>query len=1031
MPLQKQAVPINFAQGLDTKTDPWQVPAGRFLVLENSVFNKGALLSKRNGFAPLAPLPDTSSTFATTFNGALTAIGTSLYTYSAGSSSPWIKKGSPISVSVDTLPLIRNNLNQSQADVAVSPTGLVCTVYTEVNNGVNAFKYVVANSVTGQNLVSPAALPGADSVLGTPRVFLLGNYFIIVYTGASTAYPLKYLALSTVTPTATPIAGTLSSSYAPAASVAFDGAVYNNNLYVAWNAASSGGIEMVSLSANLALSSTVTLDASHQATVMAVVADETTGVIWAAYYNSSGTVGYVVAVTQGLAPLLSATQFVSAGTITNITGVATGGVLTLFYEQAATYGFDSSIPTHFTRMRTVTQGGTLGAGTSPLKSVGLASKACLIGGSPYVLTAYQSLYQPTYFLVKGVSSANVGGNVVARLAYSNGGGYLTTGLPNVNLSGNVIRTPYLFKDSIAAVNKNTNVPSGTQVAGIYSQLGINLVTFVVGTTTRVSSEIGSNLNLSGGFLWMYDGFTPSENNFFLYPDMDTANPTDACVYSTSQGTMAAQPDGTTNTNAYFYQVTYEWTDNQGNAFRSAPSIPIPVTTTGSGSTSSVLVNVPTLRLTYKVDNPVKIVIYRWSVAQQIYYQVTSLTAPVLNDLSADSVSYRDTLPDAAILGNNILYTTGGVLENISPPATSIMTLFDDRVCLLDAEDKNLLWISKQVIESTPVEMSDLLTIYVAPTIGAQGSTGPTTTLASMDDKLILGKKNAFYYINGSGPDNTGANSQYSQPIFITATVGCSNQNSIVFQPGGLMFQSDKGIWLLGRDLSTSYIGAPVEALTDGATVLSAVSIPGTNQIRFTLDTGITLMYDYYYGQWGSFTGVPAISSVIYNGLHTYINTTGAVYQETPGQYLDGSNPVLMRFRTGWLELTGLQGLQRAYFFYLLGQYLSPHKLNISIAYDYDPTPTQVTLLTPDNYSAPWGGESVWGAGSAWGGSNAVENWRVFLQQQKCRSFQITIQELYDPSLGAPAGAGLTLSGLNLVIGAKKGFATLKPGRSVG
>src|SRR6185295_19933036 len=31
-----------------------------------------------------------------------------------------------------------------------------------------------------------------------------------------------------------------------------------------------------------------------------------------------------------------------------------------------------------------------------------------------------------------------------------------------------------------------------------------------------------------------------------------------------QGSVAAKPDGSTSTNAYFYQVTYEWSDNQGN-----------------------------------------------------------------------------------------------------------------------------------------------------------------------------------------------------------------------------------------------------------------------------------------------------------------------------------------------------------------------------------------------------------------------------------------------------------------------------------
>src|SRR5208283_5242873 len=101
------------------------------------------------------------------------------------------------------------------------------------------------------------------------------------------------------------------------------------------------------------------------------------------------------------------------------------------------------------------------------------------------------------------------------------------------------------------------------------------------------------------------------------------------------------------------------------------------------------------------------------------------------------------------------------------------------------------------------------TLYIAPSLGAQGSTGPITALAPMDGNLVIFKKNAIYYINGTGPDNTGANSQYSQPLFISSTVGCINTNSIVFTDSGLIFQSDKGLWLLGRNLSVQYIGAAV------------------------------------------------------------------------------------------------------------------------------------------------------------------------------------------------------------------------------
>lgn len=632
--------------------------------------------------------------------------------------------------------------------------------------------------------------------------------------------------------------------------------------------------------------------------------------------------------------------------------------------------------------------------------------------------AYQSPYQPTYFMINGTSSSSAAPIIVAKLAYENGGGYITKGLPSVNVTDNIARTSYLFKDLIQAVNKNTNVPSGTQVNGIYSQTGINIATFTFGTDGLDTTEIGNDLHISGGFLGMYDGYLPVEHNFFLWPDSVEATTV------TGSGGLIAQ--------IYYYQATYEWTDNQGNAFRSAPSIPITITTTTGSSTNTI--KVPTLRLTAKTANPVKIVLYRWSTAQQNYYQVTSITSPTLNSTTTDNVTIVDTFSDADILGNNLLYTTGGVVEDVNAPASDLLTLFDTRLWLVDAEDRNLLWFSKQVIEATPVEMSDLFTLYVPPTTATQGTTGPITSIVPLDDKLIIGKRNALYYINGTGPDNTGLNSQYSQPIFITSTVGCANQKSIVLQPHGLMFQSDKGIWLLNRGLETSYIGAPVQDFTLGATVLSAINVPETNQVRFTLDTGVTLMYDYYYDQWSTFVGVPAISSCVFQEMHTFINEFGAVYQESPGSYLDGSNAVLMAFKTGPLRLGDLQNYQRAYFFYLLGTYFSPHKLLMSLTYDYDDAPSQSVLISPTNYSTPYGAglpQSPYGEGSPYGGPKSLENWSVFLERQRCMAFAITMQEVFDPAFDTTAGAGLTLSGLNIVIGFKKGFRPQSAAHSAG
>ncbi len=419
------------------------------------------------------------------------------------------------------------------------------------------------------------------------------------------------------------------------------------------------------------------------------------------------------------------------------------------------------------------------------------------------------------------------------------------------------------------------------------------------------------------------------------------------------------------------------------------------------------------------------------MAQQIYYQFTSISSPVLNDTTVDYVTITDTLDDASILGNNIIYTTGGVIENVPAPAAIAMTLFQSRLFLADAEDPNLIWFSKQVIEATPVEMSDLLTIFVAPTTGAQGSTGPITALSSMDNNLIIFKKDAIYYVNGSGPDNTGSSGSFSDPVYITSTVGCANPQSIVLTPNGIMFQSDKGIWLLSRDLTTSYIGANVEDFTLNQTVTSALAIPITNQIRFTLSNKTAVMYDYYFNRWGDWTNTPCVSSCLLNNLHTYLNSYGQIVQETPGAYLDVTTPVLMSFTTNWFNLAGLQGFQRFTAMNLLGQYMSPHTLQVSFSYNYNENVLDTYPIRPVNYAGNYGTTPAIYGGGTYGGASDVEKWRVFPQQQKCSSFQITVSEVFDPTRMTVAGEGLTLSGIVMLVGVKRGTRTESAATSVG
>lgn len=1007
MALQKTPININFSNGVDTKSDNKQIPIGKFLALQNTVFDKAGALIKRNGFRNITDLPNQNQTTITTLNDNLLATGSNLYAYSKDTNL-WQNQGIIQPIQLSTLPLVRSTTQQTSPDMAIAQSGLACTVYMD---GGSSY-YQISDSTTGQLIVNRTALPATAT---NPRVFTLNRYFMILFTQTVTGNPtLRYIAIPVSNP-ATPGTPTTISSILLSLTAGYDAYVTNNTLFVGWHATATN-VRLLSITDTLIASSPVVIT-SAVGDLISVTAEFTnsTNAVWITYWDTTANNAYTACYSSAgnfLNLLLAPTLTISSTDITELTSVSQNGMLTIFYEVNNAYSFTPNAKTDFVRTRTVTTTGVLVGPTTILRSVGLASKPFIdpSTGVIYILTAYGEINQPTYFLIDYL------GNIYMRLAYSNGGGYATTQvLPSVSILNNTFHVPYLIKNFLAAVNKNTNLPTNTPSNALYTQTGINLAKFTINSNTQYSSEIANALHLTGGQLWEYDGVKPVEHGFYVYPEN--------MVSTTVTGA------GNITANTYYYVFTYEWTDNAGNLHRSAPSIPIKQITTTASSTNTI--NVPTLRLTYKTTpNSVNIVGYRWSLTQQTYYQFTSITTPYVNDLTADSIAIIDTLSDAQILGQTLLYTTGGVIENIAAPSFVHTALFKNRLFGIDAENQNLLWYSKQVVQNTPLEMSDLLTVYVAPTSGAQGSTGPMKALSAMDDKLIIFKKDAIYYLTGNGPDNTGANNDFQDPIFITSAVGCSNPNSIVLMPNGIMFQSDKGIWILSRDLSTSYIGAPVQQYND-VLVVGAEVIPGTNEVRFILNNNITLMYDFYYNQWGTFNNTFAISSTLYQGFHTYLNSYGKIFQQTTDSYLDGSEPVLLSFTTGWINAAGVQGYERFYEMYLLGTYYTPFKLNVQLAYDYNSSAEQATIIEPDNYAPTWGNEAQWGSGQAWGGPGNVFEVRLFPQKQKCESFQITINEIYDPSFGVQAGQGLSLSGMNVIMGLKKGYRTNKASQSFG
>lgn len=1088
-----QPVTINFSQGVNLKSDPWQVQLGEFLAMENSIFTTQGQLSKRNGYGLVTTIPGAAT--ITTYLGNLVSLSDVLNIFSQDTNTI-INTGSLQPMGLNVLPVSRSATSQTTVDLTIAPNGLACETWLDSNG--NSY-YQINDSATGGTIVSPISITTGTDVNATmSRVFVLGSYFIVTYLATvSSNASLRYIAIPFDNPTMQLAPVTISTAIS-SISAAYDAISVNINsgvLYFAWE--DIGVIRFVELSNALVLNTPV-IQTSSPADLISLAWDYTNNQLWLSFYDSGTNTIKASAYYSSLGIFLNPTLVVSAITLNNgLTSTATSGSVSIFYEVSNFYAYDSSLRTDYLSFNTCTNTGTIGTPSIILRSVGLSSKAVLVNGINYMLICYSSAYQPTYFLI------DANGNIIGKLAYSNGGGYIINQiLPQINVSTNsngntVFQVGYLFKDFLASIanpigplgsNVGTNKTMGASAPPIYTQNGINLAiwTFNFPVTT---AETGRILHMGAGFPIMFDGVKPVEHQFHVWPDAIEVSTTN------SGGGLFAQQ--------YYYQGIYNWTDGQGNPQYSAPSVPVGViVSSGSGITfdsvfssgvSSITVSsstglfvgqiitdtttggniqantkitsivgttiglslptagastttpgdvlktvdqgvntiyFPTLRLTNKTTNKVRLNLYRWSALNENFYEVTSVSSPVLNDPSVDYITITDKKNDSAIVGNSLIYTTGGTVEDIAAPSFSICTMFDDRLWIVDAEDPFLMWYSKQVLPGTGVEFSDLFTYYVAPTQGAQGSTGPITALAPMDTELIMFKQDAIFYLNGNGPDNTGAGSTYSQPIYISSTVGCSNPNSIVQTDEGLMFQSDKGIWLLSRGLQPMYIGQAVERLVLGNTVTSANIIPGTTQARFILNTGITLVYDYLYKQWGWFTNTPGISATLYNGLHTYLDQYGRILQETPGKYLDVSVPVNMYVLSNWIKLQGLSGYQRFLELQLLGSYITPHTLNVEFGYDFGPLSEQAEVQ-PLNNTGNYGTDAFFGQTSPYGGPGNLEQWRVQNAHQQCQSFQVSIQEVYDPSKGVIAGAGLTLSAFTAIVGVTKGYRPVKAATTVG
>jgi len=671
----------------------------------------------------------------------------------------------------------------------------------------------------------------------------------------------------------------------------------------------------------------------------------------------------------------------------------------------------------------------------------ITAKPYLVDGNPILPIGKRVDNQDAYYLWS-VEDYDTGLNIpVGVMSY----GTAETYYPYDSTLGGLSGVPGVSIDSDGHVHIPTN-----QKGRIESNDG-SFFTFPVPSITKVSydfsvanqnEQVAGNLIVAGSQLFSSDQMRFQEHNFVqgvsaLY------------VYSESLTTTGTNHPFVQN-GVYNYYAAFRYEDHSGNIHRSSLSPQFSFQLGSTTNYQNIDILIPMVNFTAKYEYATFIELYRTTNGGTLFYKVSdqNLTTSFRanrNQRDHNYILIRDTITDDDLQDNELLYTTGGVLENSVAPAASIMASYKNRLFLAGIEPSDhLIYFSKSiqgnVYDTTPVEFSDSLTLEV-PTDG-----GAIVALKKMDDKLIIFKERAIYMLTGEGPNNLGEQNDFIEPQLITSDIGCKFANSVAFMPKGLMFMSQKGIFLLNRSLGIEYIGAPAEDYRD-LTITKTTVVPKKSEVRFLASDGPTAIYNYLLNMWYTYTDHRGNSSCLVGDDYFLASYKDKIYKQVSTTSSFDGAIVPMKVETGWLSFAGIQGFQRVYRMLLLGEYKSPHKLLIKIAYNYDDVWQQEKLVDVTSYTESYtygspstGTQNTYGDPSgtsaiAYGGKdNTQYQIRLNFAKQKCESIKICIEEIEGSNSSGDAesaGPGFTLSNLSFIVGTKEGDFKIKQSRVFG
>jgi hypothetical protein len=459
----------------------------------------------------------------------------------------------------------------------------------------------------------------------------------------------------------------------------------------------------------------------------------------------------------------------------------------------------------------------------------------------------------------------------------------------------------------------------------------------------------------------------------------------------------------TASKAYTYGVVYSHVDDQGQLERSALCPLFAVTLNGSvnGYTNNPCVKIISLRLTGKTL--VRSEVYRTAGDGTTLQQI----ATVQNQPGVDLTCFIDTCSDANQAQGAVLYQGSlGASEfaNRPPPSCTSMAPFGNRVVCNSLENPYAVYPSKLINDGYAAAWADELPIQL------NGAYGEFVAVMEMDGRAVIFQESAISLLEGEGPDNTGYGTPFYAVRTIATDVGCNNVDSLALTNKGIVFQSNKGIYLLSRSLETQFIGEPVMQSLTGQ-VVSATVDPSTHQVMLAAGTTTSNIYtwDYDANTWGVWTvGTGSrypVSLAPFQGALALLNSGGYVTKQG-STYVDaasgaGNGKYAWAAEFAAVRLNGVDGYGRV--------------RKAELEFSTDSTPA-ITVAVKENYSP-----NVAYTLSAVTLSNPRDTVEARFARQKMSAVGLVITE-------STPGNALMLQGMTFEVGIKRGLRKQTPAK---